>query len=136
MKLKTLFTLFCILLMNASLNAQKIFSGNFESDSYFTTFEGSWEIIKTENGFKVKFDNDFKTKKAPDLKIFLSKLSYEDIDAKNASNLKTSVLIAKLTKYSGEMEFVFPSGIDPNDFKSIIVHCKKYSKFWGGSSLK
>lgn len=136
MKLKTVFTLVCILLINVTLSAQEVFSGDFESDSYFTSFEGHWQIIKTDSGFKVKFKDDFEAKKAPDLKIFLSKLNFKDIKGKNAADSNTSVLIAKLSKYKGEMEFDFPAGIDPNDYKSIIVHCEEYTKLWGGSSLK
>lgn len=115
-------------------NAQTVYSGDFEAESYFTTFEGSWKIIKSENGYTVKLGKNFKAKKAPDLKIYLSKLNFEDIDKHNASS-KTSIFIAELKTYSGEVEYTFPAGVTPADFKSIVVHCVKYTKLWGGSSL-
>ena len=115
MKTKLLIALSFILLMNFTSNAQSVFSGEFESESFFATFEGDWEIIKTDSGFKVIFKDNFDSKKAPDLKIFLSKLDFDDINAKNAANRDTSTLIAPLKKYEGAMEFAFPSGVDPND---------------------
>ncbi len=136
MKLKVLLVLIFTLGISQLSQSQELFSGDFEADSYFIKFEGSWEIIQSGDTYKIRFKNNFNAKKAPDLIIYLSKLDYSDITAKNASNETTSVFISQLKNYKGEMEFKIPAGINPNDFKAIIVNCKKYSKFWGGSNLK
>ena len=136
MKLKALFILVFALGISQLTQAQELFSGDFKADSYFITFEGSWDIIKSGDTYKVRFKDNFDAKKAPDLKIYLSKLDFDDVDAKNASNESTSAFVAELKNYEGKMEFEIPKGINPNDYKSIIVNCKKYSKFWGGSNLK
>ncbi len=112
------------------------YSGEFDADSFFTTFEGSWEIVSSENGSTLVFKDDFEAKKAPDLKIFLSSIPFNDINAKNAADPDATVLISLLKKYKGRMEFSIPSTVDLSEFKSLIVHCEKYTKLWGGSSLQ
>jgi len=42
MSLKAIAILFCITLTVANSQAQILFSGEFEADGFFTTFEGSW----------------------------------------------------------------------------------------------
>ncbi len=118
-----------------SLTGQNLHNGEWESDSFFISFEGSWKIEKIDGKTYVVMGEDFKTKKAPDLKIYLSKLNYKDIDADNASNSDTSVFVAQLDSYKGSKKYLVPSNINISDYKTILVHCKKYAKYWGGSPL-
>ncbi|MEL7002573.1 MAG: DM13 domain-containing protein [Bacteroidota bacterium] len=118
-----------------SINAQTLYSGDWDADSYFTTFEGSWKVVKEGDKTYVVMGDDFKTKKAPDLKIFLTKADLGDIDGDNAAE-GTSVFVAKLKSYKGAAKYLIPSNINVSDYKTIIVHCEQYSKFWGGSPLK
>jgi len=80
--------------------------------------------------------DDFEAKKAPDLKIFLSKAALDDIESKNALKNGEPVLVAKLTIYKGKASYNIPASIDISKYKTIMVHCEEYDKFWGGSSLK
>ena len=80
--------------------------------------------------------DDFEAKKAPDLKIFLSTNDLDDIDGDNANSKSKSVLVAKLTSYKGKAKYLVPSNIKISDYTTILVHCEKYSKFWGGAPLK
>ena len=117
-------------------DSQVVFSGEFERESRWTTFEGSWEIVKEGDSYSVVLGKDFEAKKAPDLKIFLSKAKLDDISGKNAVKVGSPVLVAKLTSYEGTATYKIPAGIDPADFATIIIHCEEYSKLWGGSPLK
>ena len=119
-----------------SLNAQTMHSGEWEEDSFFITFEGSWKIEKDGDSTYVVMGDNFKTKKAPDLKIYLSKLNFKEIDADNASDANTSVFVAQLTSYKGAKKYLIPSGINVSDYKTILVHCEQYTKYWGGAPLK
>lgn len=125
-----------LLLGTLSVNAQTLYSGEWDADSYFTTFEGSWKVEKEGGKTYVVMGDDFKTKKAPDLKIFFSKASLGDIDGDNAAKKGSSVFVAKLKSYKGSAKYLVPSNINVSDYKTIIVHCEQYSKFWGGSPLK
>ena len=111
------------------------FSGSFEADSYWTKFEGDWTVSQTDGVWKVQFADNFEAKKAPDLKVFFSKLPFGDIDGDNASDQTNAVLIGELKVYKGKVSLEVPAGINPNDYQTIIVHCEKYAKLWGGSPL-
>lgn len=130
--------IFLILLLAFSVpgNAQDLFKGKFEADSYFTTFEGNWKISKVDNKIYVALQDNFKAKKAPDLKIFLSKLSLGDINGNNAAKKEFSLLVAKLTQYKGASTYEIKGNPDFSQYKSIIIHCEEYSKLWGGANLK
>ena len=119
-----------------TINAQTLYSGEWDADSYFTTFEGSWKVVKEGDKTYVVMGDDFKTKKAPDLKIFFSKKDLGDIDGDNAANKGSSIFVAKLNSYKGSAKYLVPSNINISDYKTIIVHCEEYSKFWGGAPLK
>ncbi len=128
---------FLVLLMtNIQGFSQDLFHGKFEADSYFTTFEGHWKIVKKgEQHFVILADN-FKAKKAPDLKIFLSKLAFDKINGDNAASETSSYFVAKLTQYKGGATYEIKGVPDLSQYKSIIIHCEEYSKLWGGSNLK
>ena len=128
-----------LLLLATSVAAQDkkvVYSGEFERDSRWTTFEGSWQIVKHGDSYTVVLGDDFEAKKAPDLKIFLSKADLDDIKGSNAVKIGSPVLVAKLTSYEGKASYKIPAGINPADFTTIIIHCEEYSKLWGGSALK
>lgn len=126
--------LFLSMIFNTMAQTAIIYEGEWEADSYFTTFKGSWNITTVDNQHFVNLGDDFEAKKAPDLKIFLSKLSLSEIDGDNAAGT-SSVLVAELKKFKGKASYSIPTDINPADYASIIVHCEKYSKLWGGSSL-
>ena len=113
-----------------------IFEGEWERESRWTTFEGSWKIVKEGDQYLVHLGDDFEAKEAPDLKIFLSKAALSDISGDNATTKGSPVMIAKLTSYKGKASYIISSDINVNNFKTIIVHCEEYAKLWGGSALK
>ncbi len=113
-----------------------LYKGEWEAESRRTTFKGSWKIVKNGEQYKVELGADFEARKAPDLKIFLSKASLSEISGKNATTKGSPVLVAKLTSYKGTASYNIPSGINVKDYSTIIIHCEEYSKLWGGSPLK
>lgn len=118
-------------------NAQTtIYQGEFDNYSRWTTFEGTWKIIKNEDKHQIIFGEDFEAKEAPDLKIFLSKANLDDIESKNALKEGEPIFVAKLTSYKGAATYSIPSSIDISQYKTIIVHCEEYTKLWGGAALK
>ena len=138
-KLYQSFIIWLFLMSGYAASAQEdktLYEGKFEADSYFTTFEGSWKIVKNGNKTYVIFNDDFKAKKAPDLQIFLSGMSLDDINGKNATVKGSPLLVTKLNTYKGKARFERPGNPDLSSYRSIIVHCVEYSKLWGGSNLK
>lgn len=79
------------------------------------------------------FSEDFRAAKGPDLKIFLSPQSYDDVTGKTAVN--GAINIGELKKTRGVQEYELPSDIDLADYESILVHCERFAVLWGGSDL-
>ena len=113
-----------------------ILEGTWQRESRWTTFEGSWKIVKNGDRYLVEMGEDFEAKKAPDLKIFLSKAPLGDIKGSNATKKGDPVFVAKLTSYKGKASYEVPSYINVKEYTTIIVHCEEYAKLWGGSALK
>ncbi|MEL6868318.1 MAG: DM13 domain-containing protein [Pseudomonadota bacterium] len=97
------------------------------------TIKGTWSIVETDEGRFLELDAAFKTRNAPDLKLFLSPLDASDVKAKNATS--GSVLIAPLRKNKGAQRYRIPADIDLDQFKTLVLHCEQYTKLWGVSAL-
>ena len=112
------------------------YSGSFEAESFWTTFEGDWTITEEGGAYFINFADNFEAKEAPDLKVFLSKKLFKDINGRNAANPNESVLIEELKTYKGQIRIAIPSTVNVDEYLSLIVHCEAYAKLWGGSPLK
>lgn len=87
---------------------------------------GHWVLILSD---------DFKTKSGPDLQLIFSPLPVADADKKNAT-AKGTLTIGLLKDNKGGQRYVLPEGFDPNQYKSVLIHCVKYAVLWGGADLK
>lgn len=97
------------------------------------SIKGGWSIEKKGDEHVIKFSEDFLTKSGPDLKVFLSPQTIEEVTGRTATT--DSVLISVLQQVSGTQEYVIPASIDVSQFKSLLIHCEAYSVLWGGSNL-
>lgn len=96
------------------------------------SISGTWTITE-KNGKKTLALKGFKTATAPDLKIFLSPETSAKVSSRTAT--KGSVFVAKLKSTRGDQSYPLPSGIQLSKYKSVIIHCEKYSKLWGVGKL-
>ena len=94
---------------------------------------GTWSIVD-DGKTKTIHLKGFSTKKAPDLKLFLSPQTAKAATNKNATT--GSALIIKLKSHKGDQSYTLPASADPSKFKSILIHCEKYTKLWGAANLK
>ena len=95
---------------------------------------GAWKIIEKDGKRKVVLGDDFKTRNAPDLKIFLSPLPLAEIGDRNA--LKGAVLVSPLDRAKGAQSYDIGSDVELGDYQTVIIHCERFSKYWGGAALK
>jgi len=95
--------------------------------------DGGWSIEKRGDEHVISFSDDFKTKGGPDLKVFLSPQSIEEVTGRTAT--VDSIMIDVLKNTSGSQEYVIPASIDVSQFKSVLIHCEAYSVLWGGANL-
>ena len=96
--------------------------------------KGTWSVVEKDDGVYVVLSDDFKTRRAPDLKIFLSTKAAGDITGKNATD--GSALVAELTSAKGGQSYKLPAGVTVDDYASIVIHCEQYSVLWGAANLR
>ncbi len=134
---QTIKSLFAILLAIFSITSLAQAEDVVKAQGKWTTKEhsiaGYWKIVDDGTDLKLKFYS-LKTKKAPDLKIFFSPRTVTQSTAKNAT--QGTYFFHKLKTHNGNQSYVLPKGFDLSKYKSILIHCEKYSKLWGGSDLK
>ncbi len=119
-----------ILLISLIGFAQK--GNSWSKKNYNVT--GNWSIEKVNNKTYLVLHHDFKTSKGPDLKIFVAKKSASTI-GKNEAVEKHGIFIANLKSNKGSQRYLIPSTISINNFKSIVIHCEKYTKVWGAAAI-
>ncbi len=95
--------------------------------------EGTWKIVEDGGERYIILDEKFKTKKGPDLKIFLSTKTLDTVSNKNA--VKGSVKVALLKSNKGAQRYQISAEVDLSRYKTLLVHCEKYAKLWGAAKL-
>lgn len=92
---------------------------------------GAWAIESRADGSYLVLDENFKTKKAPDLKFVLSNKSVDQLTSSNA--LDGGKIVALLESNRGEQSYKLPD--DYADYTTLLLHCERYSKLWGATSI-
>lgn len=111
--------------------SETLYSGSWTKKTFKSS--GTWSIYSEGDATYVKLSADFRTRNAPDLKIFLSPLAASDTTGNNATD--GSVLVAPLTSNAGEQIYLIPDGVNLADYSSILIHCEQYSKLWSAADL-
>ena len=111
--------------------ADILYSGTWTKKSQKSA--GNWSIYREGDTTYLKLSADFKTRGAPDLKLFLSPQAASAANGKNATN--GAVLIAPLQSNKGEQVYTIPAGVDLANFSSVLIHCEQYSKLWSAADL-
>lgn len=116
---------------------QKTTSDDIKQSNHFVkkrySIKGMWSVTQEDEHNVIKFNDDFKTKGGPDLKLYLSPNNLEDLEsgAVQANSVKLSVLKSN----RGAQSYIIPEDIDLTKFKSVVIHCEAFSVLWGGFNL-
>lgn len=92
---------------------------------------GTWTIENRVDGVYLVLDEDFKTRKAPDLKFVLSKQSIDIVSSRNA--MEGGQIVALLESAKGEQSYKLPENY--KDYSTLLLHCEQYSKLWGATAI-
>lgn len=112
-------------------SAQEVVSqGTWTEKGY--AVDGDWKIVRQGKSLYLVLPASFSTKKAPDLKLFLSPKAPDQVTSRNATDGAT--LIAELENHRGAQRYRID--VDPSSFKTLVLHCEKYSKLWATAPLK
>ena len=90
---------------------------------------GTWSIVERDGRTFIEFDDQFRTRNAPDLKVFLTADSSATLENENA--IDNAVFIARLQSNRGAQSYELPADVNAADFSSVIIHCEQYTKLWG-----
>ncbi|MEM6811010.1 MAG: DM13 domain-containing protein [Pseudomonadota bacterium] len=122
----TIFSLF--LLMGNSLAGEPASWENQE-----TKVKGEWQIEKRSDGNYLLLGDEFKTRNAPDLKLFLSKKNFSDVKGSNAT--QDAIFLAKLNSNKGAQAYKIPANVNLQDYESLVLHCEQFSKLWASTPI-
>lgn len=95
--------------------------------------EGAWKIVEEGGRRFVVLDQAFRTKSAPDLKLFLSPRNPGEISSLDATD--GAARVGELTSNQGAQRIAIPAGVDLGRYRTLVLHCEKYSKLWGVAAL-
>ncbi|WP_306253030.1 DM13 domain-containing protein [Parvularcula sp. IMCC14364] len=129
----TAFLALALFSITASASAEDILASGSSWDKVGQRTSGDWAIVARDGAFYIELGENFATRSAPDLKIFLST---EDAATRNNRNgLENTTFVAELTSSSGAQSYRLPDNLDPADFTSLIIYCQAFSKFWAASAI-
>jgi CRISPR/Cas system CMR-associated protein Cmr3 (group 5 of RAMP superfamily) len=127
---KIIFILTLAIIFTTTSFAQK---GNTWVKKHYTV-SGNWSVETEGSKTYLVLHSDFKTSKGPDLKLFLMKKNVSSIGKSEAVE-KQAILIGKLKSIKGEQRYLIPKNITVSEFKSLVIHCQKYTKVWGATAI-
>ena len=114
--------------------------GSWETIDY--DVQGEWKIVRTGDAYAVELGEDFETKDGPDLHILLSPRPINEIDHSDAGNdalvvglLKTTDTSTFFKKMKGPQSLALPKDVKLSEYKTILIHCVKFSHLWAGGNL-
>lgn len=105
--------------------------GTWVNKSY--DIHGRWTIVARDGKRYIEFDRDFKTRRGPDLKVYLSSRPLEALTDRTVA--PSSVEIAPLKAPRGAQEYEIPAHINLGEYRSLVIHCKRFSHLWGGAEI-
>ena len=128
-----------ISLLSSDIWAQSSYGSSSEAPATSTfvkkryNIRGSWTLSEQDGQTVIRFNDDFKTKGGPDLKLFLSKKAISDLDSSNVES--SSVKLSVLKSNNGSQSYIIPKDVNLSDYKSVVIHCEAFSVLWGGFDL-
>ncbi len=97
------------------------------------SIDGAAQIIKTDTGHEIRFNESFKTKGGPDLKVYLSTKSLNELTPETVDS--TSLKLGVLKSKKGAQSYIVPGNISLFEYKSVLIHCEAFTVLWGGFDL-
>jgi len=128
-----------IALFSPDIWAQSSYGSSTEAPAESTfvkkryNIKGTWNVSE-QNGQKViQFNDDFKTKGGPDLKLYLSSKTLSELESDDVES--TSLKLSVLKSNRGAQSYIIPEDVTLSDYKSVVIHCEAFSVLWGGFDI-
>ena len=133
--------LLAIFFFSAAAQAQSIVAqGPWTKVDYEVA--GHWKVTRHGEQLFVELDDDFETKNGPDLHILLSPKPLKQLTDANASQdalvvglLQTNDDSVLFKKMKGAQRLAIPGEARLSDYRTIVIHCVRFSHLWAGAEL-
>ena len=128
-----------IALLSAEVLAQNSASPEIQATAASTfvkkryNIKGTWKLTEQDGQQVIQFNDDFKTKGGPDLKLYLSSKSLTELDSGDVEG--SSVKLSVLKSNKGAQSYIIPADVNLSDFKSVVIHCEAFEVLWGGFDI-
>ncbi|MCG8440707.1 MAG: DM13 domain-containing protein [Caulobacterales bacterium] len=120
--------------MADTMAATVVASGELDNTTRGKRLDGGFEIVARDDGAHVlRFNDEFRASRGPDLKVFLSPLGIDTVTGSTA--VDGSINLGELQATRGSQEYEIPADVDLSAFGSVIVHCEEFSVLWGGGDI-
>ncbi|MEM9317086.1 MAG: DM13 domain-containing protein, partial [Pseudomonadota bacterium] len=86
-----------------------------------SSLQGDWKIVEDGGAQYIELDDNFRAKKGPDVKIFLSPTPSAQVTGDNA--VDGSVFVELISDFDGSTRIEIPAGTDLTQFQSLVFHC-------------
>ena len=96
---------------------------------------GDWSIDTINEDIILSFHENFRTPNGPDLKLFLSLSDINNIGV-HESIQDDGLYLDELKAVEGKQEYSLPEKGVLSKYKSLVIHCEKYTVVWGGIDIK
>ena len=103
-----------------------IFQGDIQKVDYEA--KGKFKIYNTKDGLFLRVE-DLDVINGPDLYLVFA-------NEKKSLGLKDFVLISSLPANQGSFNVKIPDGLNPEDYKYLFIHCKRFSHTFAGGEIK
>jgi hypothetical protein len=122
---------------NNIANAEIVKSGSFESGEHPTA--GTAQLVRRDGTVVLVFDQSFQTDNGPDLVVALHQ-SDNVLGSTNPPAYPLSegdyVVLEPLRSTSGAQEYAVPSDLNPDDYRSAVIWCRRFNATFGAATLQ
>ena len=124
---KVCLILFLIFATSLLAIGQCVREGDFYNSTDIST-SGKVTVKQNKKGkLVIKIASSFKTQEGPDLDVYLSEK--ETITSENSYRVKPLFTI------EGGQRYVTEEAINLDDYEFVVIHCTKYSHWYGSAKL-
>ena len=119
--------------MMAASGPVAVKQGMFRDADSFHQGEGSATIYKLPDGSYVLRFEDFKVTNGPDLRVILA--SHPNPQSRGNVHSGEYVELGKLKGNIGNQNYIFPEGLSPDDYGSVVIYCKPFQVLFSVAPL-
>jgi len=102
-------------------------------NAFNQTIAGTWQILDERGTLTLVLSEDFETRKAPDLFLYLSPKPQSELGNRNAGD--GALFVGEVKVPRGPQRFDLPPETDLSQFRTLVLHCQSYAVLWGTAPL-